>query len=97
MTTSFPEFRANVKFLEYLAKIHGSPELQEALKRKDFSDLNTAPGLSEKERDFFKMIDWNDFEIMPDPDLKPITTEAGSVGCERVVTRDAVQSRCWKV
>jgi len=98
MATTYPEFRANVKFLEYLAKIHNSPELQEALKRKDFSDLNITPGLSERERDFVRMINWNNFEIIPDPTLQPIVTEAGDeIGCERKVTRDVVEGRCWKV
>lgn len=95
MAEPFPEFQANVRFLQFLRRVHEEQDLLAALVRKDFSLVNTVPGLSEQERNFIKMCNWEKMEIVPDPELEPITTEAGTV-CERRVDPRAVERRCWR-
>ncbi|WP_417398208.1 hypothetical protein [Gimesia chilikensis] len=92
---SYPEFQANSKFLEYLKQLHDNPDLKESLKRQDFSGLLVQPGLSERERAFLKMVDWDNFEINPAPNLEPILTEAGQA-CEESAGPLFVERRCWQ-
>jgi hypothetical protein len=91
----FPQFESNVRFLEYLKRLHDNQDLREALKRRDYSSLITAPGLSEEERNFIKLINWDNFEIFPDEAMEPVLVEAGQV-CEAKVGSGYAERRCWK-
>ena len=91
----YPEFLANQSFLRFLSDVAANQSLREALQRTDFSSVYTAPGLTENERAYLKVINWAEFEIKPDPELKPVLNEAGTI-CERRGGRDYVERGCWK-
>ena len=91
----FPQFMANRSFLKFLSDVASSPDLRESLTRTDFSSIVTAPGLSEQERNFLKVINWSNFEIRVDPNLEPVLTEGAEV-CERKVDRNYAERGCWK-
>lgn len=91
----FPQFEANIKFLQFLKRVNDEPELLEALKRTDFSAIYNAAGLSEREREFLKMVNWNEMEIRVDPAMQPIATEGGEI-CERRVSGGWVERGCWR-
>lgn len=93
--SEFPQFEHNIRFLQFLRKVHDNPDVRQALDRRDFSEINAAPGLSEEERSLLKLFNWPSIEIKIDPAVEPFVAEE-SVICERRGGPLFVEQRCWK-
>lgn len=91
----------NLAFLNFLNLVRKDPTVKAALERKDFSIINSFPGLTEEERATLKSFNWSKMEIgVTDNDInnfKPGLIAAHDTACERKIATEAAEMKCYKV
>ena len=94
-------FGANLSFLRLLNLVKEDSGVREALDRKDFSLINSFPGLTEEERKILKLFNWKNIEIdLTDDDInnfQPGLVAAEETVCERKIVTEVAERKCFKL